>query len=326
MKLTLVLPIAVCLLGVTACEKNTVDPAGPLQATSSLNTGTTPTPECDVISFNNETAGSYVTQVESDGGIAVAVTSSNETGSNAARIFNSTTAASSPDPDLYSASLGNILISQDRGATVPNDYAGGAAFTFDFAGTITATSLTCIDIEEAGGSIVLRTDQGGTQIGSTIAIPTTPNGETQDVSLGNTSGVGYIEVYFKGSGGLDNLVFCPEVRQPHCNYTQGYWKNHEEAWPVSSLLISGVTYNQAELLTILKTPVKGNGLISLLHQLIAAKLNIALDGGDASIITTIAQAEVLIVGRKLPGDYLSPSATSQLTGQLDAFNNSDHCD
>ena len=54
-----------------------------------------------------------------------------------------------------------------------------------------------------------------------------------------------------------------------CTLTQGYWKNHASAWPVSSLTLGSVSYDQDELIAILKTPVKGNGLVKLAHQLIA---------------------------------------------------------
>ncbi|HEU0032639.1 MAG TPA: DUF4215 domain-containing protein [Kofleriaceae bacterium] len=110
-----------------------------------------------------------------------------------------------------------------------------------------------------------------------------------------------------------------------CTLTQGYWKNHEEAWPVTSLTLGTVTYTQAELLAILQTPVKGNGLISLAHQLIAAKLNVA---AGAEVDASIAAADALIGSLDIDGGgYLSPSSTSALVGALTAFNEStgDNC-
>src|SRR5688572_23676843 len=65
------------------------------------------------------------------------------------------------------------------------------------------------------------------------------------------------------------------LRASGCTLTQGYWKNHPEAWPVASLELGSVTYSKAQLLSIFRTPVSGNGLVSLAHQLIAAKLNVA---------------------------------------------------
>src|SRR5258705_5036 len=60
----------------------------------------------------------------------------------------------------------------------------------------------------------------------------------------------------------------------NCTYTQGYWKNHPNAWPVTSLTLGTVNYTKAQLIQILEEDVNGNGLISLAHQLIAALLNI----------------------------------------------------
>src|SRR5436853_243027 len=65
------------------------------------------------------------------------------------------------------------------------------------------------------------------------------------------------------------------LAQSGCTFTQGYWKNHASAWSLGALTISGVTYTQSQLLSIFNAPAKGNGLLTLMHQLIAAKLNIA---------------------------------------------------
>jgi hypothetical protein len=64
--------------------------------------------------------------------------------------------------------------------------------------------------------------------------------------------------------------------------TQGFWENHPNAWPVSSLTLGRQTYTQAELLAILRTPVRGDASLILTYQLIAAKLNSA--GGTVHIV------------------------------------------
>jgi hypothetical protein len=105
-----------------------------------------------------------------------------------------------------------------------------------------------------------------------------------------------------------------------CTLTQGYWKTHPEAWPVTSLTLGTVTYTQAQLLSILNQPVQGNGLIALAHQLIAAKLN-ALSGATPS--SAITQADTLIGSLVVPpvgSGSLAPSATSTLVGALDSYN------
>ena len=119
----------------------------------------------------------------------------------------------------------------------------------------------------------------------------------------------------------------------NCTLTQGFWKNHEEVWPVTSLTLGTVTYNQAQLLSILRTPVAGNGLISLAHQLIAAKLNVANGAAGSSIAGAISSADALIGGLVVPPvgtGTLKTNVTSSLVGQLDGYNNGvtgpGHCD
>jgi hypothetical protein len=119
----------------------------------------------------------------------------------------------------------------------------------------------------------------------------------------------------------------------NCTLTQGYWKNHEEAWPITSMTLGTREYNQDELLAILNTPVQGNGLVSLAHQLIAAKLNLAQGASPTAVVNAIANADNRINGLVVPpvGDgHLAPSTTSSLTTTLDKFNNGisgpGHCD
>jgi hypothetical protein len=113
---------------------------------------------------------------------------------------------------------------------------------------------------------------------------------------------------------------------PHtqnCTFTQGYWKNHPEAWPVGGLTLGTVPYTAAQLLLIFGQPASGNGLISLCHQLIAAKLNLAQGADPTAISATIAAADALIGGLVCPpigGGFLAPGTTSALTDTLDDFN------
>ena len=71
-----------------------------------------------------------------------------------------------------------------------------------------------------------------------------------------------------------------------CPLTQGYWKNHPNAWPVNSLMLGSQTYTKAELLNILNTPVGGDASLNLAHQLIAAKLNIAAGSDPTPVSST----------------------------------------
>src|SRR4029453_14338470 len=108
-----------------------------------------------------------------------------------------------------------------------------------------------------------------------------------------------------------------------CVYGQGYWKNHPDQWPVTELQLGNVTYTQDELLSFLRQPVNGNGLVSLAHHLIAAKLNVA-NGADSSCIQqTIADADALIGDLVVPpvGDgYLAPRDVNALKDTLEDYN------
>jgi hypothetical protein len=123
-----------------------------------------------------------------------------------------------------------------------------------------------------------------------------------------------------------------DPQQSNCTYTQGYWKTHgpiptgnnTNMWPVTSLMLGTVNYTDLQLQAIFNAPAQGNGLISLAHQLIAAKLNIANGADGSSIAATIAAADALIGGFVVPpvgAGSLPSSTTSSLTNTLDSYNN-----
>jgi hypothetical protein len=134
-------------------------------------------------------------------------------------------------------------------------------------------------------------------------------------------------------GGFDGTVrlntggrYCAQPSV--CVFLQGFWKNHPEAWPVTELQLGNVTYNQQELLSILRQPVRGNGLVLLAHQLIAAKLNIA-NGADGSCIQqTLADADSLIGDLVVPpvgNGYLQPKDVAGIAGVLGSYNEGNLC-
>jgi hypothetical protein len=110
-----------------------------------------------------------------------------------------------------------------------------------------------------------------------------------------------------------------------CTRTQGYWKNHPNAWPTSSLMLAGLNYTKAQLLALLNTPTQGKGAVSLMRQLIAAKLNVIATGvSDSGMLSAINSANALLSSCgsvKVPGCVLDPSLTSELVDTLDDYNN-----
>ena len=116
-----------------------------------------------------------------------------------------------------------------------------------------------------------------------------------------------------------------------CTYTQGFWKTHgpiptgmnTNVWPVTSLTLGTVVYTDLQALSIFTTPPTGNGLISLAHQLMAAKLNIANGSDPSAIQASIDAADALIGGLVVPpvgSGFLSPATTSALNTALTNYN------
>ncbi|WP_437732820.1 hypothetical protein [Sorangium sp. So ce1335] len=140
-----------------------------------------------------------------------------------------------------------------------------------------------------------------------------------------------------GEGSGNVVVGTPTSEGEGCTLTQGYWKNHEESWPVSSLTIGGVEYSQEELLEIFRTAPKGDKSLILGHQLIAALLNVASGASDADLGGALADAEAWMAASKdadgrLPYGVKGGSAADaavSLNETLTAFNEGrvgpEHC-
>ena len=150
------------------------------------------------------------------------------------------------------------------------------------------------------------------------------NGDGGDPTggMGLTAGAGLIDPSTYSATHYASTKAPPATTD--CVFTQGYWKNHPEAWPVGSVKLGNVIYSQAQMLSIFNTPAAGNGLISLAHQLCAVKLNIA-SGAVAPAVTlaAVAAADAMIGSLVVPpvgSGFLSPATTSNLNDILEAFN------
>lgn len=121
-----------------------------------------------------------------------------------------------------------------------------------------------------------------------------------------------------------------------CTFTQGYWDSHgpvpkgnnDYTWPQSvkdagGFTLGNVFYTNAQLQSILQQPTKGNGLVSLAHQLIAAKLNVANGADPTDVSQTIVDADALIGALVVPPvgtGSLPPADTSALNDALADYN------
>lgn len=151
---------------------------------------------------------------------------------------------------------------------------------------------------------------------------------------GDTGELNYGSRYYFTAFGLDELgnkasnltvtVNSSTTNSTNCTYTIGYWKNHTELWPVTSLTLGTVNYTAAQLQSILNQSVEGNGLVSLAHQLIGALLNIANGADPTAAQQAIDDANALIGGLVVPpvgAGFIHPSQTDALTQTLDDYNN-----
>ncbi|MEW6330087.1 MAG: hypothetical protein AB1560_01370 [Pseudomonadota bacterium] len=112
--------------------------------------------------------------------------------------------------------------------------------------------------------------------------------------------------------------------------TQGYWKNHLSAWPLSSITVGGVTYTAADANNLLSRPPKGDQTWSMFRQLVAAMLNVA-NGTDPSCIqSTIAAGNAWLATYPLGSGVKASSSAwvdvgEDIHGTLDAYNNGQLC-
>ena len=89
---------------------------------------------------------------------------------------------------------------------------------------------------------------------------------------------------------------------------QGFRKNHTTVWfsTITGLTLGTTLYTDAQLLTLLKTPVGGDASVNLAHQLIAALLSIQINNTSSSPISaTIADANTLLGAGPIP-EHVAP--------------------
>ncbi|GEM_PF-5865290 len=109
----------------------------------------------------------------------------------------------------------------------------------------------------------------------------------------------------------------------NCTYTQGYWKNHTKVWPVNGMTVGGVNYSNAQLVTIFQTPTGGDATYILIHQLIAAKLNVAngASTSDVKVADAITKANAWLVSNKLGTNPANGAEGIGYSVTLDDYNN-----
>jgi hypothetical protein len=63
--------------------------------------------------------------------------------------------------------------------------------------------------------------------------------------------------------------------------TPGYWMNHPEAWPITTVCIGGRVYTVDEAIELMLMPTAGDKTLTMFQALVAAKLNKAIENVTA---------------------------------------------
>jgi len=130
--------------------------------------------------------------------------------------------------------------------------------------------------------------------------------------------------------------------------TPGYWKNHPDAWPVSTITVGGVTYTKDQAISWMGKVGKDK-TTTMFASLVSAMLNVTIGNDTSCVASTIESANTWMatygpVGSNLPAssaawsggtaqtpalDFMTPSAPAMsgdaLNRQLDDYNNGRLC-
>ncbi len=158
----------------------------------------------------------------------------------------------------------------------------------------------------------------------TQASPPNVGSDTFD-SDGVPDGTGYSVAHVDAFGlATDFGFFRPSTQQPGTG-TPGYWKNHPDAWPVSSITVGGVTYTKAQAITWLGRVGKDK-TTTMFSSLVPAMLNVLIGNDGSCVRSTIAAANTWMATYGPVGSNVAASSYAWTIGeplhiQMDSYNN-----
>lgn len=124
-------------------------------------------------------------------------------------------------------------------------------------------------------------------------------------------------------GKWDYEVCCIPQHGPGTG-TPGYWKTHPEAWPVTSLVIGGVSYTREQAIALMLLP-DGDKTLTLFRALVSAELNVLIGNADTCVDGTMAAAHTWLATYPPLSGVVGKSAAwkagEPLYLTLDAYNN-----
>ncbi len=230
------------------------------------------------------------------------------------------TVASGPSFTLFTANgVPQFVTAGSFSITATISSAGAlSGGTFTISGTVTdsATSITYSGVLLSGTVVDYGMSNigapGGTDLGDFKLQPTAG----QMMALFGTGQTGAILTYgtssFNGSfaapfgatsvsGTVGPIpVAIPPTGTGDCSNYQthgkGYWVNNPNLWPIKSVTVGGVTYQQADAISLLKRAPHGDKSIIMVKNEITAILNIASGACHACIDGSVAGADNWLSG------------------------------
>ena len=164
---------------------------------------------------------------------------------------------------------------------------------------------------------------GGTY---TVAVLIPTGTQASPLAVGGNAGIPNGTGYSVAAGTgfyTDFGFFTPPVQQPGTG-TPGYWKNHPDAWPVSSLTVGGKFYTEAQAIYWL-TQVGKDKTTTMFSALVPAMLNVLIGNDGSCVNSTIVAANAWMakypVGSNVAASSPAWSVGSPLQIQLDSYNN-----
>ena len=113
--------------------------------------------------------------------------------------------------------------------------------------------------------------------------------DSDGISDGMGNSVATLTFTSSADSTTDFGFFTPAVQQPGTG-TPGYWKNHPEAWPVTQIVVGGVTYTRSQAIAWLDTVGKDK-TTTMFSSLVSAMLNAKIGNDTSCVSSTITAAD-----------------------------------
>ena len=164
----------------------------------------------------------------------------------------------------------------------------------------------------AGGDDTLDSDGAADGLGNSVASNVSVVSPTPFPADNPNTDFGFVTVPVVGPG----------------TGTPGYWKNHPEAWPVTSITVGGRTYTMDEAISWLRKVGKDKSE-TMFSSLVPAMLNVMVGNEDSCVASTITAANSWMathpVGSGVAASSAAWAAGEPLHQHLDEYNNGRLC-